>query len=249
MTQSSHPDHRPRRTGHPSILVVIPARDEAASLGALLDQISHLPGVRVLVASDASSDDTADIARRAGALVADVPLQLGAWGMTQLGLRYAERHGFATVVTLDGDGQHDPRSVPQLLEQFRRRRPDVLIGTFPQRLSRSRKVAWTWFRAITGLEVEDLTSGFRVYGPRAIRLLASNEATLLDYQDVGVLLLMRRHGLRVEETAVTMFPRHDGRSRVFSSWLLVAHYMVQTTVLCLARVGRSRTTGPSPAEV
>jgi hypothetical protein len=53
----------------------------------------------------------------------------------------------------------------------------VLIGTCPQRLSRGRRLAWAWFRAITGLRIEDLTSGFRAYGPQAIRVLASREAT------------------------------------------------------------------------
>ncbi len=79
-----------------------------------------------------------------------------------------------------------------------------------------------------------------MYGPEAIRLLASPRATLLDYQDVGVLLLVRRHGLSIREMPVTMFPRRNGKSKVFSSWLLVARYMLQTPVLCFARVGRSR---------
>jgi glycosyltransferase involved in cell wall biosynthesis len=230
----------------PRTLIVIPARDEVATLGDLLPALRDLPGCEVLVVSDDSSDGTVALARRHGVLVVDVPLQLGAWGVTQAGLRVAQRYGFDTVVTLDGDGQHDPRSVPRLLNEFRRGRSDVLIGTYPQRLSRGRKLAWSWFRAITGLKVEDLTSGFRVYGPAAIRLLASHEATLLDYQDVGVLLLLRRHGLTIGEMRVTMFPRRNGKSKVFSSWLLVARYMVQTTVLCLARVGRFRAAARRP---
>jgi glycosyltransferase involved in cell wall biosynthesis len=231
----------------PRILIVIPARDEAATLGPLIVQLRDLPGCRTIVASDDSSDGTAALARKHGVAVLDVPLQLGAWGVTQAGLRFALRKGYEAVVTLDGDGQHDPASVPRLLAEFLRTRCDVLIGTYPQRLSRSRRLAWTWFRAITGLRIEDLTSGFRVYGPQAIRILASREATLLDYQDVGVLLLMRKYGLLIRETPVTMFPRCSGRSKVFSSWVLVAYYMVQTTVICFARTGRLR--APRPLEV
>jgi glycosyltransferase involved in cell wall biosynthesis len=221
-------------------LIVIPARDEGASLREILPRLRGLAGCQVLVASDQSSDDTVGLARAHGVRVVDVPLQLGAWGATQAGLRFALRYGYDTVVTMDGDGQHDPESVPRLLAEFRRGRSDVLIGTFPQRLSHGRKLAWRWFRAITGLRIEDLTSGFRVYGPEAIGLLASPQATLLDYQDVGVLLLLRRHGLSIREMPVTMFPRRNGRSKVFSSWVLVAKYMLQTTVLCVARVGRFR---------
>jgi glycosyltransferase involved in cell wall biosynthesis len=233
----------------PRTLIVIPARDEAATLGDLLARLQGMPGCQVLVVSDESSDGTVALARQHGVLVVDVALQLGAWGVTQAGLRLAQRYGFETVVTLDGDGQHDPASVPRLLGEFRRGRCDVLIGTYPQRLSHGRKLAWSWFRALTGLKVEDLTSGFRVYGPEAIALLASHEATLLDYQDVGVLLLLRRHGLTIGEMPVTMFPRRNGKSKVFSSWLLVARYMMQTTVLCIARVGRFRAPARRPLGV
>jgi glycosyltransferase involved in cell wall biosynthesis len=248
MTESSHPLSMRSRPQPAGALVVIPARDEAATLGALLAQVANLAGCRVLVVSDDSCDATAELARTSGARVIDVPLQLGAWGATQAGLRYAQRNGFRTVVTLDGDGQHDPDSVPRLLAEFQRGDCEVLIGTFPERLSRGRKLAWSWFRALTGLKVEDLTSGFRVYGPEAIAVLASPEATLLDYQDVGVLLLLRKHGMRIRELPVTMFPRQNGHSKVFASWLLVAGYMLQTTVLCIARVGLMRRRAPLPIE-
>ena len=74
--------------------------------------------------------------------------------------------------------------------------------------------------------------------PTVKRVLTSPEATLLDYQDVGVLLLLRKYGLRVRELPTPMLPRCAGHSRVFSSWFKVAGYMLQTTLLCLARVRR-----------
>jgi glycosyltransferase involved in cell wall biosynthesis len=219
-------------------LFVIPARDEAATIGALLDQLVPRVGAHVLVVSDASADDTSSVARRHGAQVLELPLQLGAWGATQAGLRFAQRRGYRQVVTLDADGQHEPACVADLQRAHRELGADIVIGTFPHRLSRARKLAWHWFRLLSGLRVEDLTSGFRCYGAEAIDVLAAAEATLLDYQDVGVLLLARRHGLRVAETPVKMYPRRAGRSKVFASWLTVAGYMMQTTLLCIARVGR-----------
>jgi glycosyltransferase involved in cell wall biosynthesis len=218
-------------------LFVIPARDEEASIGALLDQLLPRFGERVLVISDASRDDTAAVARRHGAQVLELPLQLGAWGATQAGLRFARRNGYRQVITLDADGQHEPACIPDLQRAHRELGADIVIGTFPQRLSLARKLAWRWFRLLSGLRVEDLTSGFRCYGSAAIDLLSAPEATLLDFQDVGVLLLARRHGLRVTETPVRMYPRRAGQSRVFASWLTVAGYMLQTTLLCVARIG------------
>ncbi len=221
-----------------SFLAVIPAHNEAATLGALLGELQQSLACPVLVVSDASSDDSADAARAAGAQVIELTQQIGAWGATQTGLRFALRRGYGGAITLDADGQHDPASLPAMIAAHQRTGADVVIGTFPERLSGPKRLAWTWFRTLTGLGVEDLTSGLRVYGPRALRVLASSEATLLDYQDVGVLLLLRKYGLSVHEVPVTMFPRRSGQSRVFASWFTVARYMAQTTLLCIARIGR-----------
>ena len=161
------------------------------------------------------------------------PLWQGAWGAIQTGMRYAVRHGYRAVVTMDADGQHEPSYLPQLIEAGRA--SDVVIAACPSRGSRSRHVAWAYFRFLTGLRFDDLTSGFRFYNERACRLLAMEEATLLDYQDLGVLLLLRRAGLSIAEISVSMNARRSGASRVFSSWWTVARYMVETTLLCLAR--------------
>jgi len=217
-------------------LIVVPAHNEIDTVAALVRRTRKLLGHDVLVVSDCSSDGTAASARVAGALVLELPVQLGAWGATQTGLRFAAREGYTRVVTMDADGQHDPASVRQLLEASS---PDnVVIGMCPERLSVPKRIAWSWFRALTGLSMEDLTSGLRVYGSSAIRLLASPQATLLDYQDVGVLMLLRQHRLAIIEMPVAMRPREAGHSRVFGSWLLVARYMLQTTVLCVARIGQ-----------
>jgi hypothetical protein len=172
--------------------------------------------------------------------------QLGAWGATQAGIRYAHRNGYRTVVTLDADGQHSPWQLAGLLEAHRETGANVAIGTCPQRLSRAKRLAARYFRFITGIAVQDFTSGLRVYDRRAIRTLSSREASLLDYQDLGVLMLLRKKGLVFREVPTPMSPRFSGGSRVFSSWLMVARYMLHTTVLCFAqisargRIGRRR---------
>jgi glycosyltransferase involved in cell wall biosynthesis len=228
-------------------LVVLPAFNEAATVGDVLDRVASSVGADRLVVSDASTDDSARRARAKGAQVIELSQQIGAWGATQTGFRYARRRGYDVVVTLDADGQHEPESLPDLIQAQRETGADVVIGTFPERLSGPKRLAWAWFRTLTGLGVEDLTSGLRVYGPRALRVLASAEATLLDYQDVGVLLLLRKYGLTVHEVPVKMHPRSAGQSRVFSSWWTVARYMTQTTLLCIARVGRFGGPRPVPA--
>jgi glycosyltransferase involved in cell wall biosynthesis len=217
----------------PSTLIVIPARDEAATIGEVVSALVASGWHHVFVVDDHSTDDTGNIARRAGATVARPVLPLGAWGGMQLGIRHALAQGYQSVITMDADGQHEVAEIPRLIASAAS--ADVVIGAHPERASRLRQIAWHWFRAIAGFELRDLTSGFRYYSRPAIEILAAGEATLLDYQDVGVLLLLRKAGLRLLEVPVSMNTRQVGKSRIFYSWFRVALYMVTTTILCLAR--------------
>ena len=182
-----------------------------------------------------SSPEHRALAREAGAQVARPVLPLGAWGGMQLGIRHALAQGFHAVITMDADGQHEVQELPALLAQADQ--ADVVIGAHPQRVSRLRKLAWRWFKAISGFEFQDLTSGFRYYNRQAMQVLAGSEATLLDYQDVGVLMLLSRARLRITEVPVHMNTRLSGQSRIFYSWFSVLRYMAVTSLLCMASWG------------
>jgi len=216
---------------------VIPARNEAASVGDVVQRTLATGLCDVLVIDDASRDGTAALARDAGATVVSSPFSLGAWGATQTGMRYAQRNHYHTVVTLDADGQHHPEEVPRLISVLHRGGANVVIGTYAKRMSFARRLAGRYFRLLTRLDVQDFTSGLRAYDRRAVRALASREASLLDYQDMGVLMLLSKKGLVLQESPTIMSPRRAGASRVFASWLLVARYMLHTTVLCIAQLG------------
>lgn len=227
--------------GRRSTLAVIPARNEAATVADVVRRTLATGTCDVLVVDDASNDDTAALAADAGATVITAPFSLGAWGATQTGMRYATRNRYSTVITLDADGQHHPEEAPRLLQILRRGGANIVIGTYAQRMSAARRLAGRYFRALTRLNVQDFTSGMRAYDRRAVRALASREASLLDYQDMGVLMLLSKKGLVLLEAETIMSPRRAGASRVFASWLLVGRYMLHTTVLCFAQLGvRSR---------
>jgi len=233
-------DPVPREGASPAsgrLLVVIPALNEAACIGSVVSQVRALTDADVLVVDDGSTDGTPAVAAAHGAAVVRAPLWQGAWGAIQTGIRHAVRQGYSGVVTMDADGQHEPASLPQLIEAARD--SDVVIAACPSRGSALRHFAWWYFRLLTGLRVEDLTSGFRYYNARACELLAKEEATLLDYQDIGVLLLLTNARLRISEISVPMNPRRHGASRVFFSWWTVGRYMAETSLLCLARWNRS----------
>jgi len=229
-----HHDDQARTAPSSSILVIIPAWNEQASIADIVNHVRALEGFHVLVVDDASSDATADLAAGAGARVIRLSVNLGAWGAMQTGMRYARQHGYRTVITMDADGQHLAETLPSLITPIQTFAADVVIGSCTPRGSRARKTAWTMFRWLSGLDIQDLTSGLRAYSGPAVLLLASSRATLLDYQDLGVLLLLRNAGLRIREVQVVMCPRRHGSSKVFSSWLKVGEYMLLTLILCIS---------------
>ena len=244
--QITEPAPDSRTLAAPRLAVVMPARDEAAVIGRVIASVRRcLPGIPVIVIDDASRDDTAAMAEAAGATVLRLPVSLGAWGAIQTGMRYALKRGLDTVVTMDADGQHLAEEIPRLLESLQQSGADVVIGAYPERGSRARRLAWWLFRQLSGFSFADLTSGFRIYNHRALWLLASPRATLLEYQDVGVLLLLRFADLKIIELPVKMHPRLMGKSRIFSSWWQVGVYLFQTVLLLLscAHQRRKVTTG------
>jgi hypothetical protein len=224
------------------MLVVIPARNEEASIAGVIRSALESLDCTLVVVDDASTDATRARARAAGALVLPLPVQLGAWGAMQTGMRWGMAHGFSVCVTMDADGQHRASEVDKLLAPLRDGRADVVIGAHPQRGSRARKTAWWLFKRMSGLSMEDLTSGFRAYNRAAMESLSGPRATLFDYQDVAILIHLLRHGLRVAEVPVRMGLRQEGRSRIFRNWFVVAQYMLYSSMICctkrLSRVQR-----------
>jgi len=219
----------------PCDIVVIPAFNEAATIGQIVQEVRS-QGYHVIVVNDCSTDATGQAASAAGALVLDLPCRLGAWGAAQTGLLQATRSGCRHVVTLDADGQHPPRNISTLLAPIQAGTADIVIGSCLARGSAARKIAWRLFQVLSGLRLGDMTSGFRAYSLKAARAMLSTEATLADYQDLGILLLARRRRFRILEIPVQMSPRAVGKSHVFSSWLKVARYMAYTvTIACTRR--------------
>ncbi len=234
--QPENPGNRPDLS-LPRCVVIIPAYNESQDIAYVIGEIQKHSNFPIVVVDDASSDDTILKARQAGALVVPLAVQLGAWGATQTGLRYALKNDYTYAITMDADGQHLAESLPALLQPIINNEADVTIGSCTRRGSRSRKIAWTVMKRVSGLRLEDLTSGFRVYDRRAIRRLAAWQATLLEYQDVGVLAMLQASGIRIKDVEVDMLPRRHGMSRVFYSWASVVYYMSYTLLLSFTKRG------------
>jgi len=222
-------------------VVIIPAHNEEQDIGAVIGELRKCSNFPVVVIDDASTDLTRQVATEYGAIVVPLAVQLGAWGATQAGLRYALKYDYHYAITMDADGQHQVESLPALLQPIISKEADVTIGSCTRRGSALRKIAWSLMKHISGLRLEDLTSGFRVYDRRAIRRLARWQATLLEYQDVGVLAMLQACGVRIKDVEVSMLPRQHGISRIFYSWASVAYYMASLLMMGCNNAGKDST--------
>jgi len=234
---TDHPSPNNPTLALPHCIVIIPAHNEAEDIGFVIGEINKHTNFPVVVIDDASTDNTMQLARQAGAVVVPLAIQLGAWGATQAGLRYALKNKFDYAITMDADGQHLAESLPALLQPIMKKEADITIGACTKRGSKARKIAWTLIKQASGLRLEDLTSGFRVYDRRAIRRLAKWQATLFEYQDVGVLAMLQASDLVIKDVEVKMLPRRHGKSRIFHSWPSVFYYMSYTLLLSITKRG------------
>lgn len=215
-------------------LIVIPAKDEESAIGDVLQDIFEHCDYDVLVVDDASNDKTAEVARQYGASVVKHVVNMGAWRATQTGMRYAQKHSYKNVITMDADGQHHANQLSKLIDETHSS-ADLVIGSCLSRGSMGRHVAWKAFKMISRLNVRDLTSGFRRYNADAVKVLCSKQATMIDYQDIAVLLMLKNVGMTATEVKVDMDERHHGISRIFYSWLAVIQYLIYSSVLSISK--------------
>ena len=225
------------------VLIVIPAYNEEAALAGLLAEIRELviDGVTtdVVVIDDGSTDRTAQVARAAGARVLRLSRNLGIGGAVQSGIRVARREGFDYAVQIDGDGQHPPSELTKLLAATRTEpAPDLIVGTRYTDAANFRSTflrrLGTWWlrvvlRVVTRTRYTDPTSGFRLYGPRALRRF--DETYPYDFPEPESLAIARASRLVVAEQPVAMRPRQGGTSSIFG--FSTVYYMMKVTVAVL----------------
>ncbi|MDR3018042.1 MAG: glycosyltransferase [Delftia acidovorans] len=229
--RSLAPDTRHARARN-ELLIVIATRNNEAEIAQLIQRVHALVEAKVLVVDNRSTDATCHEAEQCGARVLRPLLAMTNWGSLQTGLRYAQTHGFQTVVTIDAEGRYEVEELPALLAV--RQHADVVVAYFAERNSLVRRVAWRWFRWLTGFRLRDFVSGFRLYNRQALVVATSTEATMLDYQDIGTLLLLRRHGLQIAEIELSLHTAKMDRSKIFHSWGNALRYAAVSSLLSIA---------------
>lgn len=203
---------------HGNTLIVMPSFNEEESVRqVVIEVLTALPGIAVLVVDDGSADSTATEARAAGALVAQLPFNLGVGGAMRVGFRYALQNGFDNVVQVDSDGQHDPASVLALLAQLEH--ADLVIGArFAGEGDYEVKGPRRWAMVVLSrflshtakTKLTDTTSGFKASGPRAVRLFAEHYPAEYLGDTIESLVIAARAKCVITQVPVSMRVRAGG---------------------------------------
>lgn len=229
------------------LAIVIFAYNEERSIGGVLDRISEAHGVdgaRVIVVDDGSSDRTRPIAVGRGAQVISHPKNMGLGAAFATGIDAALRTGADIIVSLDGDGQHPPEAIPQLIAPLLEERAHFATATrfgdpalLPEMPVARRFGNWLMAR-ITGLacgqSFTDATCGFRAYSrDAALRVNIFGGHT---YTQEALLDLARKGAVMTEVPLPIRGVREHGKSRVAHS---ILRYGVNTFTI-LTRAVRDR---------
>lgn len=200
------------------VLVAVPALNEAAVLGQVLESLALVQPLRdVVVVDDGSRDATARIARAAGARVISHAINLGVGAAMGTAFKYAARSGYDAVVQFDGDGQHRPEHIADLVAALDD--ADIVIGSrYAQsgtyKSSAARRGVQRFIARVASAyartRLTDATSGFRISGPRAVAVFAEHYPAEWLGDTVESIVLATRQGLRVREIAVGMNERVGG---------------------------------------
>jgi glycosyltransferase involved in cell wall biosynthesis len=207
------------------IAVVIPAKDEEATIGELLDRVARVtvPGheLRPLVVDDGSSDATAELARERGALVVRHQANKGLGAAVRTGLRAAVETGATAVAYLDADLEYFPEDIPRILEPVLSGRADYVLGSRffdgARGMRLHRRLGNHAFTALLSLltrrKMTDGQTGMRAFSREAAR----SAEIVHDYNYAQVLTLdLLRKGCRFEEVPIRYKLREHGES--FVDW-------------------------------
>lgn len=199
------------------VLIMVPAYNEEENIERVIQHlISEYPQYDYIVINDGSQDATAQICQDHGYHLLDLPINLGLAGGFQAGMKYAWLGGYDAAIQFDGDGQHDPKYLPLLVETMEKEKADIVIGSrfveekkpWSARMIGSRILQMA-IRITTGKKITDPTSGMRLFSKKVIQEFA----TSMNYgPEPDTICYLLRQGAKIKEVQVTMHERIAGES-------------------------------------
>ena len=205
-----------KRNSDVRVCAVIPAYNESETIGKVIQETRGYVDT-VFVTDDGSTDNTAEVAQQSGAEVIRHQVNQGMGMALQSGYSAAINNDFDIIVQLDGDGQHDPRYIPEMLGIIND--CDIVIGSrFLNQSHRQypfvRRVGISFFTSVVnllgGVKVTDVTSGYRMFRTRSLNRLAP---LAIRHWAVQQTLESAKKGLKIKEISVEMPLRNTGSSQ------------------------------------
>lgn len=222
-------------------LIIIPAYNEAANIEKVINNIvQNYPQYDYVIINDGSTDKTEEVCANAGYQVLNLPINMGIGGAVQTGYRYAKKNNYDVAVQIDGDGQHDVAFLEDMLKLLESGEADVVIGSrFVQKegfqSSQIRRVGIRFLsilaRILTGVQIRDITSGYRVVNRRFIEIYAGDYPA--DYPEPEAMIIAAVHGGIIKEYPVVMRERENGTSSI--TFKKSVYYMIKVTLAMLVR--------------
>ncbi|MBN1103329.1 MAG: glycosyltransferase family 2 protein [Deltaproteobacteria bacterium] len=212
--------------------IIIPAFNEGEQIASVIDGIRRFTDADIVVVDDGSRDQTGEKARRAGAYVIEHPFNIGYGAALQTGYRYALNRGYSYLLQMDGDGQHDPGSIPGLFREAESGGWDVVLGSRflgrePYRAGPLKDSGILVFRILvrllTGQTITDPTSGYQCLGRRVFEVFAESDFPWR-YPDANIILQLHLMGFRIKEVPARMVPNPSGRSMHQGVFRLVYYF-------------------------
>lgn len=200
------------------LLIIIPAYNEAENIERVVNNlIENYPEYNYVIVNDGSSDDTRKICARNNYNFLDLPVNVGLAGAIRAGIRYANYHGYDYAVQIDGDGQHDPKYISDMVIKMQESKADIVIGSrfktekkpHSMRMLGSRIIAKAIWLTTKGKKIEDVTSGMRLFNKRMIKNFGYNMHYSPEPDTIAYLL---NCGIKIEEIQVEMYERIAGTS-------------------------------------
>jgi len=197
------------------LLIVIPAYNEAENIERVVNNLTeNYPTYDYVVINDGSRDKTAQICRKNGYRMIDMPINVGLTDGVQAGMMYAYENGYEYALQFDGDGQHDPAYIDDMLAAMGE--CDIAIGSRfigkkkPKGLRMlGSNIIQVTLKLTTRKTVKDPTSGMRMFNRATMRAMAENA----DYgPEPDTLAHLIRSGAKVKEVPVEMRERVAGES-------------------------------------
>ena len=216
------------------VSVIIPVYNEGKTIADLVSKIKTCyPDFDVIVIDDGSIDNTADAAQTAGARVYSHPYNIGNGAAVKSGIRVADGD---ILVFLDGDGQHDPEDIAELLRylpQF-----DMVVGarSMGDQASLGRALAnkaYNWFASyVAKFPIKDLTSGFRAVKSNIAKSFVYLLPNTYSYP-ATITLGVLRGGMSVKYVPIKMRKRKTGKSNIKLIRDGVRFFMIITRICTL----------------